>query len=53
MSKNQDNPLVESDLSFVGPEDFTASVHEILEALKRKGILAEAIGNQPAFQFSI
>jgi len=53
MSKNQDNPLVESDLSFVGPEDFTASVHEILEALKRKGILAEAIGSQPAFQFSI
>ena len=53
MSKNQENPLVESDLSFVGPEDFTASVHEILEALKRKGILAEAIGSQPAFQFSI
>jgi len=53
MSKNEDDLLAESDLSFTGPDDFTASAHEILETLKRKGILAETIGNQPAFQFSI
>ena len=34
-------------------DDFTASAHEILKTLKQKGIIAEAIGNQPAFQFSI
>ncbi|MDT7042665.1 GTP-binding protein [Candidatus Nitronereus thalassa] len=53
MSKDAQEPLIEADLSFTGPEDFTTSAHEILEALKRKGILAEALGNQPAFQFSI
>jgi len=53
MSKDTDGPSIQADLSFTGPEDFTATTHDILEALKRKGILAEAIGNQPAFQFSI
>lgn len=53
MGKKKDDLLSKSDLSFTGPEDFTASAHEILKTLKRKGILAEAIGNQPAFQFSI
>lgn len=53
MSKDTKVASMESDLSFTGPEDFTATAHDILEALKQKGILAEAIGNQPAFQFSI
>lgn len=53
MSKDTDGPSIQADLSFTGPEDFTATTHDILEVLKRKGILAEAIGNQPAFQFSI
>jgi bifunctional enzyme CysN/CysC len=53
MSKDTDGPSIQADLSFTGPEDFTATTHDILEVLKQKGILAEAIGNQPAFQFSI
>ena len=53
MSKNTGTPSIQTDLSFAGPEDFTATAHDILEALKQKGILAEAIGNQPGFQFSI
>jgi len=53
MSKNVGTPSIQTDLSFAGPEDFTATARDILEALKRKGILAEATGNQPAFQFSI
>ncbi|MCH7614396.1 MAG: adenylyl-sulfate kinase [Nitrospinae bacterium] len=53
MSKNTGTPSIQTDLFFAGPEDFTATAHDILEALKQKGILAEAIGNQPGFQFSI
>lgn len=53
MSKETEAPPMESDLSFTGPEDFTATAHDVLETLKQKGILAETIGNQPAFQFSI
>jgi bifunctional enzyme CysN/CysC len=53
MSKDTDGPSIQADLSFTGPEDYTATAHDILEVLKQKGILAEAIGNQPAFQFSI
>ncbi len=53
MNKDDKVPSIEPDLSFAGPEDFTATAHDILESLKQKGILAEAIGNQPAFQFSI
>lgn len=53
MSKDDQPPSIEADLSFAGPEDFTATAHDIREALKQKGILAESIGNQPAFQFSI
>ena len=48
----QDRPC-EADLSFTGPEDFTRTTHDVLAALKQKGILAETIGNQPVFQFSI
>ena len=43
----------EADLSFTGPEDFTAVARDVLEALKQKGILAETTGSQPVFQFSI
>ncbi len=53
MSKDTKSSPIEADLSFMGPDDFTATSHDILEALKHKGILAEAIGNQPAVQFSI
>ena len=53
MSKDTETPSIEADLSFTGPEDFTATAHDVLKTLTHKGILAETIGNQPAFQFSI
>ena len=46
------SPLA-SDLAFTGPEDFTATAHDVLETLKRKDVLAEAVTNDPSSQFSI
>ena len=43
MGKKKDDLLSKPDLSFTGPEDFTASAHEILKTLKRKGILLSLI----------
>ncbi|MDH5562841.1 MAG: GTP-binding protein [Nitrospirota bacterium] len=53
MTKDQAGPQPDVDLIFAGPEDFDACTHQIVETLKRKGILAELSGSQPAFQFSI
>jgi len=53
MSKETGASFTQSDLSFTGPEDFSATAHETIATLKQQGILAETIGNQPAFQFSI
>ena len=53
MSQETTPSPIEADLSFTGPEDFTSTAHDILTALKEKGIIAETIGNQPVFQFSI
>ena len=53
MSKDANSEPVESDLAFTGPEDFTTTAHETIDTLKKKGILAKAVGGQPAFQFSI
>ena len=53
MSQEAAPPPMESDLSFTGPEDFTATAHNVLEMLKHKDVLTEAMGNDPASQFSI
>ena len=53
MSQETTPSPIEADLSFTGPEDFTRTAHDVLAALKEKGIIAETIGNQPVFQFSI
>ena len=53
MSRETEPAPIEADLTFTGPEDFTRTTHDVLAALKQKGILAETIGNQPVFQFSI
>ncbi len=53
MSQETTPSPLEADLSFTGPEDFTHTAREVLAALKQKGILAETIGTQPVFQFSI
>ncbi|WP_447969564.1 GTP-binding protein [Nitrospira sp. M1] len=53
MSKEQESLLPDATLTFVGPEDFDARARQIIETLKQIGILAESVGAQPAFQFSI
>ena len=53
MSKEQESLLPDATLTFLGPEDFDARARQIIETLKQKGILAETVGAQPAFQFSI
>ena len=53
MSKERETLLPDATLTFEGPEDFDARARQIIETLKQKGILAEAVGSQPAFQFSI
>ncbi len=53
MSKDQESLLPDATLTFLGLEDFDARARQIIETLKQKGILAETVGAQPAFQFSI
>ena len=53
MSQETGYSPLESDLVFTGPEDFTATAHAILETLKRKDVLAEAVTNDSTSQFSI
>jgi bifunctional enzyme CysN/CysC len=42
-----------ADLVFSGPADFNAATKRILDELKRRGVLAQAIGAKPTFQYSI
>lgn len=53
MSQDPGPSPMESDLSFAGPEDFTATAHDVLETLKRKDVLAETMKHDPTSQFSI
>lgn len=53
MSQESGDFPSEADLIFTGPEDFDASARQIIESLKQKGILAQALGAKPAFQYSI
>ncbi len=53
MSKTEEAPPPNTDLHFFGPKDFDAAAQQILDALKRRGVLAEAIGAKPTFQYSI
>jgi bifunctional enzyme CysN/CysC len=53
MSKVQEEPPPNTDIVLSGPLDFDAATRQILEELKRRGVLAEAIGAKPTFQYSI
>lgn len=53
MTKETQHLQEEMDLIFAGPEDFDSCSHQILELLKGRGILAEAQGTRPDFQYSI
>jgi bifunctional enzyme CysN/CysC len=53
MSKAQEEPPPDTDLHFVGPQNFDEAARRILDELKRRGVLAHAIGAKPVFQYSI
>jgi bifunctional enzyme CysN/CysC len=53
MSKLPEEPPPDADLVFFGPTDFDMATKRILDELKRRGVLAQAIGAKPTFQYSI
>ena len=53
MSNVAEEPPTTADLVFSGPVDFNAATKRILDELKRRGVLAQAIGAKPTFQYSI
>ena len=53
MSKTPEEAPPNTDLVLSGPTDFDTATRRILEELKRRGVLAQAIGAKPIFQYSI
>jgi bifunctional enzyme CysN/CysC len=53
MSKTEEEPPPNTDIVLSGPTDFDAATKRIMEELKRRGVLAQAIGAKPTFQYSI
>jgi bifunctional enzyme CysN/CysC len=53
MSKSAEAPPPDTDLAFAGPKDFEAIADRVIEELKRRGVLAQAIGAKPQFHYSI
>ena len=53
MTKSAEEPPPNTDLHFAGPKNFDEAAQQIIEELKRKGVLARAIGAKPTFQYSI
>jgi bifunctional enzyme CysN/CysC len=53
MSKTPEETPPNADIVLSGPADFDAATKRILEELKRRGVLAHAIGAKPTFQYSI
>lgn len=53
MSKVEEEPPPSTDVVLCGPTDFDAATKQVMEELRRRGVLAEAIGAKPTFQYSI
>ena len=53
MSKAPEEVLPNAEIILSGPADFDAATKRILDELKRRGVLAQAIGAKPTFQYSI
>jgi len=53
MSKVPEEVPPHTDIALSGPADFDEATRRILEELKRRGVLAQAIGAKPTFQYSI
>lgn len=53
MSKGAEEPPAETSLHFAGPKDFDEAARRVIEELKARGVVAQAIGAKPTFQYSI
>ncbi|MDF0667577.1 MAG: GTP-binding protein [Nitrospira sp.] len=53
MSKSEEESPPSTDVVLTGPTDFDAATTRIIDELKRRGVLAQAIGAKPIFQYSI
>ncbi len=53
MSKTEEEPPPNTDVVLSGPTDFDGATARIINELKRRGVLAQAIGAKPVFQYSI
>jgi bifunctional enzyme CysN/CysC len=53
MSKADEELPPNTDLRFAGPKDFDEAAKQIIEELKKRGVLAQAVGVRPTFQYSI
>lgn len=53
MSTTEDETQPYADLAFTGPKDFDAIADQIQDELKRRGVLAQAIGAKPRFHYTI
>jgi len=53
MSKAPEEVPPHTDIVLAGPADFDGATGRVMEELKRKGVLAEAIGAKQIFQYSI
>src|SRR5512147_408184 len=53
MSETEEEPPPNTDVVLTSPSDFEAATRLVLDELKRRGVLAQAIGAKPTFQYSI
>jgi bifunctional enzyme CysN/CysC len=53
MSQTAEEPPPNTDVVLVGPTDLDAATKRIMDELKKRGVLAQAIGTKPVFQYSI
>lgn len=53
MTKTDEEPPPNTDVVLAGPTDLDGATKRIMEELKKRGVLAQAIGAKPTFQYSI
>lgn len=53
MTKTNEEPPPSTDIVLSGPTDFDAATKQIMDELKKRAVLAQAIGAKPTFQYSI
>lgn len=53
VSKTAEEPPPSTDVVLSGPMDVDAAIKQVMDVLKGRGVLAEALGAKPTFQYSI